>query len=174
MKQFFSFPLLIGFVLFASCKQEIKNNTKLHTVTLIDDRIKIDIPDTWKNQNPNSINFYIDTLNETYYGIEPHGDHCSITRIDKNEEDLDVLLKNELRELHQVKQPWSKVIETKIDHKNKTIAIKTTLHLKNQHDFTEIYLIVLKNERFYVFFAGHDNPEFRRNVERMIKSIVVL
>jgi|JI10StandDraft_1071094.scaffolds.fasta_scaffold157801_2 hypothetical protein len=173
MKQTLKLLILTVLITVFSCKERT-TNIKFKTVSLLNNRIKLDIPITWKNLNPRNSNFYQDTLNEVIYGKKLREEQVSIMRVDEKEEDLNILLKNELIMLREVKQPWSKIIETKIDHKNKTITIKTTLHLKNDNDYTEIYWIIKKQERFYVFFVGKDTQEYRQNIQKMVNSIKVI
>ena len=126
MKQTMKLLILTILITMISCKEKT-DNIKFKTVLLLNNRIKLDIPNTWKDLNPRNINFYQDTLNEVIYGKKLRKEQVSINRVEEKEEDLDILLKNELIMLREVKQPLSKIIETKIDHNNKTISIKTKM-----------------------------------------------
>lgn len=162
----------IIFILFFVCCNRSEHN--YYEIKLLNNRVKIEIPNTWHNINPKGFYFSYDTNKEAFYGLNIKENRVSIEHIEKEFKNLDVILEEEIMLLKTLKQPWSKITNSSVNYKNNTISIETKLDKETPVIYTKLYKIILPNERFDFFFVGAETIEFKKTVVYIINSIEIL
>ena len=158
--------------LFSSLIASCSNSQSFTTVSVMGNTLSIDIPKGWnqleiksnlKIHNPNLIYLGKDTTNGCFINLESNS--IILPNIKSN-------VTREL-ELLKIRNPITRIVSTTVDSVSNKIIIDYQGVYENTPCFFRHVVYLRHNQRFILNFRGHNDLNFRKDIEFITDNIQV-